>query len=202
MSEPRTGTQELRAAAKEPEEPMAEEGSLEREEVRAEAATIDAYRNPPNIELKSENCCECIVRFYELLTSAKASTLNRAELFTLTGDGDNKDHDTGIYITVKTSDDKALLASINNADSSGKDMTEYNDDSHHIVPLVIEAPGATKDTCGQFKVRMWIKTNGNDEWDIDDARVTLYFSDGTTLVAEQLGFNLINDGASTNFAAP
>ncbi|MGW2956197.1 hypothetical protein [Streptomyces eurythermus] len=129
------------------------------------------------------------------------ATLSRAELFTLTGDGDNKDHDTGIYITVKTSDEKSLLASINNADSSGKDMTTYNDDSHHIVPLVVEAPGARKSDCSGFRVRMWIKTNGNDNWTIDVARVTLYFSDGTTLVAEKLGFNLDGDGASAEFAS-
>ncbi|MFF9586447.1 hypothetical protein [Streptomyces achromogenes] len=128
-------------------------------------------------------------------------TLSRAELFTLTGDGDNKDHDTGIYITVKTSDDRSLLASINNADSSGKDMTTYNDDSHHIVPLVVEAPGTGKPDCSGFRVRMWIKTNGNDNWTIDDARVTLYFSDGTTLVAEKFGFNLDGDGATAEFAA-
>ncbi|GHG93105.1 hypothetical protein [Streptomyces rubradiris] len=128
-------------------------------------------------------------------------TLSRAELFTLTGDDDNKDHDTGIYITVKTSDEKSLLASINNADSSGKDMTTYNDDSHHIVPLVVEAPGARKWECSGFRVRMWIKTNGNDNWTIDVARVTLYFSDGTTLVAEKFGFNLDGDGATAEFAS-
>ncbi|MFI2205398.1 hypothetical protein ACH47Z_32370 [Streptomyces sp. NPDC020192] len=130
-----------------------------------------------------------------------SSILFRAELFTLTGDSDNKDPDTGIYVTVKTSDEKSLLASINNADSSGKDMTTYNDDSHHIVPLVVEAPGATKSDCGGFKVRMWIKTNGSDNWSIDDARVTLYFSDGTTLVAERLNFNLDGDGAGAEFAS-
>ncbi len=129
-------------------------------------------------------------------------TLDRAELFTLTGDGDNKDPDTGIYITVKTQDSKSLLASVNNADSSGKDMTKYNDDSHHIVPLVVEGPGTSKADCAGFRVRMWIKTNGKDKWTIDDARVTLYFSDGTTLVAEKQSFNLENDGASTEFAAP
>ncbi|MEC3993036.1 hypothetical protein VSR01_05570 [Actinacidiphila sp. DG2A-62] len=129
------------------------------------------------------------------------ATLSRVELFTLTGDEDNKDHDTGIYVTVKTGDEQSLLASVSNADSSGKDMTTYNDDSHHIVPLVVEAPGALKSDCRGFKVWMWIKTNGNDNWSVDDARVTLYFSDGTTLVAEQLGFSLDGDGAATEFAS-
>ncbi len=129
-------------------------------------------------------------------------TLLRAELFTLTGDDDNKDHDTGIYITVKSGDEKILIASVNNADSSGKDMTEYNDDSHHIVPLVVEAPGATRSICEGFKVRMWIKTNGSDKWTIDDARITLYFSDGTTLVADKYNFALEDDGDSTDFNSP
>ncbi|WP_258565294.1 hypothetical protein [Streptomyces sp. WELS2] len=128
-------------------------------------------------------------------------TLSRAELFTLTGDDDNKDHDTGIYVTVKTGDERSLLASINNADSSGKDMTTYNDDSHHFVPLVVEAPGAGKSECSGFRVRMSIKTNGNDNWSIDVARVTLYFSDGITLVADKFGFNLDGDGATAEFAA-
>jgi hypothetical protein len=149
-----------------------------------------------------DELCFCLLRLYELISAPKQPTLIRAELFTLTGDGDNKDHDTGIYLIVKTSDDRTLLASVNNADSSGKDMTEYNDDSHHIVPLVVEAPGVTKGDCGGFKVHMSIKTNGDDTWTIDDARVTLYFSDGTTLVAEQFDFSLVNDGASTDFAAP
>jgi hypothetical protein len=60
---------------------------------------------------------------------------------------------------------------VNNTDSSGKDMTEYNDDSHHTVPLAIEAPGITKDDCVGFKVHMFIKTNGNETWPVDDTRV-------------------------------
>jgi hypothetical protein len=155
---------------------------------------IDAAAQQP------DQSCACMLKLYELIAVTRQPTLRRAELFTLTGDDDNKDPDTGIYITVKTADDRALLASINNADSSGKDMTTYNDDSHHIVPLVVEAPGISKEDCRGFNVRMWIKTKGNDTWTIDDARVTLYFGDGTTLVAEQLAFSLVNDGASTDFA--
>jgi len=143
--------------------------------------------------------CDCLLRFYELLNQTKEPTLERAELFTLTGDGDNKDHDTGIYVSVKTADGSTELASINGADSSGKDMTEYNDDSSRIVPLVIDAPGTTKGQSSGYRVHMWIKTNGDDTWDIDVARTTLYFSDGTNLVAEQTGFQLVNDGASTDF---
>jgi hypothetical protein len=78
-------------------------------------------------------------------------------------------------------------------------MTEYNDDSSHIIPLVVDAPGATKSQSSGYKVHMWIKTNRDDTWDIDVARTTLYFSDGTNLVAEQTGFQLVNDGAATDF---
>lgn len=129
-------------------------------------------------------------------------TLDRAELFTLTGDDDNKDHDTGIYVTVKSYDGKSMLASVNGADSSGKDATTYNDDSHHIVPLTVEGAGTSKYDARGFKVRLSIKTNGNDEWDIDEARVTLYFRDGTTLVADKYDFTLDGDEAAADFQAP
>jgi hypothetical protein len=160
---------------------------------------LDVNRTPEN---PCGNLCECLLKLYELVNQSKRPTLVRAELFTLTGDGDNKDHDTGIFVSVKTADGKMQLASISNADSSGKDMTEYNDDSYHIVPLGIDAPGASKANCDQFTVHMWIKTNGDDTWDIDLARVTLYFSDSTNLIAEKPNFQLVNDGASTDFISP
>lgn len=53
--------------------------------------------------------CDCLLRFYELLNQSKEPTLQRAELFTLTGDGDNKDHDTGIYVSVKSNDGSTEL---------------------------------------------------------------------------------------------
>ena len=147
-------------------------------------------------------CCDCILSFYQLLTKAKEPTLVRAELFTLTGDDDNKDKDTGIFLSVKTSDATMELAGISNADSSGKDATEYNDDSYHIVPLMVSAPGATRSQCTGFRVRMWQKTNGNDTWSVDLARVTLYFNDGTNIVAERNNFSLVDDGDSVSFNSP
>lgn len=167
-----------------------------------EEVPVNVLREGPTSKHPCTDLCNCLLRLYEILTQSKQPTLVRAELFTLTGDGDNKDHDTGIFVSVKTASGKMQLASISNADSSGKDMTTYNDDSYHIVPLEVNAPGATKADCDKFQVRMWIKTNGDDTWDIDLARVTLYFSDSTNLVAEQIKFQLINDGASTNFSSP
>jgi hypothetical protein len=156
----------------------------------------------PTQEGRCAELCDCLLRFHQILTQRKPGTLMRAELFTLTGDGDNKDHDTAIFVSVKSADNRIQLASASNADASGKDMTEYNDDSYHIVPLVVDSPGSTKDECTSFNVRLMIKTNGNDTWTIDIARVTLFFTDGTNLVAEKTSFELVNDAAFTDFSAP
>ncbi len=131
---------------------------------------------------------------------AAGPVLLRAELFTLTGN-DNKDKDTGIDIEVLTADGRTLLAFIGNADSSGTDATEYNDNSAHTVPLIIFSPGAPRDACIGFTVHMSISTNGNDTWKIRQARVALLFSDGNTLIAEKDNFQLKNNGASTDFSS-
>jgi hypothetical protein len=178
------------------------QSSAQGESPALEEVPLDVLRGEPTPENPCASISDSLLRLYEILTESKQPTLERAELFTLTGDSDNKDHDTGIFVSVKSADGKMQLASISNADSSGKDMTEYNDDSYHIVPLGVDAPGATKADCNQFKVHMSIKTNGDDTWSIDLARVTLYFSDGTNLVAERANFRLVNDGASTDFSSP
>jgi hypothetical protein len=157
---------------------------------------------PPASEGKCADLCDCLLRFHQILTQTKPPTLMRAELFTLTGDEDNKDGDTAIFVSVKTSNNKVQLASVSNADASGKDMTEYNDDSYHIVPLVVDSPGSTKDECARFNVRLMIKTHGADTWTIDIARVTLFFTDGTNLVAERTSFDLVDDAALVDFSAP
>jgi hypothetical protein len=123
-----------------------------------------------------------------------------AELLTHTND-DNKDHDTGIYATVETADGTALLAELNNADSSGDDATEYNDGSYHSIALPVTAWGMPKSLCRQFRVHLQQQTYGHDTWKFN-ARVILYFSDGTDLVADAFGIRLVNNGASTDFQAP
>jgi len=156
-------------------------------------------------ESQKRDCsCDCIIKLVELLLAAqsKEPTLIRAELLTLTGDAGNKDQDTAIFLSVKTSDGRMELASVTNADASGKDMTTYNDDSYHIIPLVLEAPGAVKSQCGQFRVKLFIKTHGNNEWPLDLIRVILYFGDGTNLVAQGIPGVLNGDGAHTEFSAP
>jgi len=130
---------------------------------------------------------------------AAEPTLVRAELITHT-DGDNKDHDTGIFATVTSQDGRRLLAQILNADSSGTDATEYNDDSVQIVRLVVEDDQVTKSDSDGFKVRLAIQTNGHDTWKFD-AQVILYFSDGTNLFAERRNISLVNNRAQVAFAA-
>lgn len=178
------------------------QNSTEGESASTDGISADVARSGLARDNPCSDLCECLLRLYELLTQSKQPTLIRAELFTLTGDDDDKDHDTGIFVSVKSGDGKTQLASVSNADSSGKDMTGYTDDSYHIVPLVVDAAGATKADCVQFRAHMWIKTNGSDTWSIDIARVTLYFSDGTNLVAEQDHFQLVDDGASADFSSP
>jgi hypothetical protein len=126
--------------------------------------------------------------------------LVRAELFTHTNN-DNKDHDTGIYLSVTTADGRTLLAGRSNADNSGDDSTEYNDYSDHTVPLTVLAPGAQKTQSGQFRVHLWQRTHGNDTWKFN-AQVSLDFSDGTNLVASRDNIVLRNNNASIDFQAP
>jgi hypothetical protein len=50
--------------------------------------------------------------------------LTKVIFFSHTND-DNKDHDTGVYVKVWTSDVKTVIAHANNRDNSGDDGTEY-----------------------------------------------------------------------------
>src|SRR5437899_3351083 len=79
--------------------------------------------------------------------------LLKADFFSETGD-DNKDHDTGVWVTVKTEDETILLAHVDNADNSGSDATEYNDGSKHTINLTVDSPGAPRDKCLNFKVHL------------------------------------------------
>jgi hypothetical protein len=127
-------------------------------------------------------------------TSSKPEpTLVFADLLTHTKD-DNKDKDTGIYVTVTTRNEASLLAQIVSADSSADDATEYNDGSDHDVALVVENVGAKKSDCKGFEVSIAIRTTGglgHDTWKFD-ALVILTFSDGTNLIAQKKGINLTN----------
>lgn len=122
-----------------------------------------------------------------------------AQLDTHTND-DDKDHDTGIYVDVKTSDRSGLICQCKNADNSGDDGTQYKDFSDHTVPLNIVAIGIKKSACAGFHVHMWQHTKGHDTWKFN-ATVLLKFSDGSNLHADVSNVKLVNDGASIDFDA-
>ncbi len=132
--------------------------------------------------------------------AADDPVLVKAVLSTHTNDED-KDHDTGIYVDVKTSDGSGKIAQCKNADNSGDDGTQYKNNSDHDVSLEIVSIGIKKSACKGFKVHMWQHTKGNDTWRFKPS-VILSFSDGTTLLAEGGNTELKNDGASTDFSAP
>jgi hypothetical protein len=126
--------------------------------------------------------------------SLEEPRLVRAELLTHTND-DNKDGDTGIYVTVTTKDTTSLLARIINADSSNSDATAYNDGSDHFVELVVQNSAATPSVCRGFQVTIAIRPTGglcHDTWHFD-AQVVLYFSDGSTLLAEKGDLSLSSE---------
>lgn len=133
------------------------------------------------------------------LGTAKAEDpkIDRVEFFSHTND-DNKDHDTGVYVYVHSKDGKTELAKIENADNSPNDDTEYNDGSDHTLKLVVINTGARKSDCADFKVTVKQRTNGNDTWKFN-GKVTIFFTDGTTLVKSKDGIILKNNDASDGF---
>jgi len=121
-------------------------------------------------------------------------TLQSAEFSSRTNN-ENKDKDTGVYVYVYTRDGGTLLAQIENADNSDKDATEYNNGSDHTIKLTVLSPGSTRDACAGFKVKVKSKANGNDKWQFN-ARVTLYFNDGTNLSKGKDGIELNSRGSN------
>jgi hypothetical protein len=153
----------------------------------------------------TDELCACLERFYELLTARREPTLYRAELYTLTGAMFAKHEEVGVYVEVKTADDRTLLAYTTNADT-GYGFYYYLN-SVHVVPLVTASTGIAKADCLGFKVRLWISFSaealpGLNPWQLDLARIMLAFTDGTVLVAENRDFQLLGDEATALFAAP
>src|SRR2546421_3136273 len=124
--------------------------------------------------------------------------LIKATFFSHTND-DNKDHDTGIYVKVRTEDGSSLIAHADNRDNSGDDGTEYKDGSDHQFDLDLDAPGLGKSSARNFKVQVCQHTHGHDTWKFN-GRVVLYFSDKLNLEAHADSIELKNDGACTDFA--
>lgn len=124
-----------------------------------------------------------------------SALLTRAEFWSHTNN-DNKNKDTGVYVYVNGG--ATALAQIENADDSEKDPTEYKNGSDHTIALTLLSPGSTKDECQNFTVRVKQKPAGEDTWKFN-ARVTLWFSDGTNLQKTMDGLVLENAGAEDHF---
>ena len=114
---------------------------------------------------------------------------------------EDKDHDTGVYVKVSSSDGSGIIAHADNRDNSGDDGTQYKDNSDHEFGLDIDARAIRKSACRGFLVHLWINTPGNDTWRLN-GWVRLDFSDGSNFVANLGNTELKNDGASVDFSSP
>ena len=129
--------------------------------------------------------------------AAAEPVLIKATFFSHTND-DNKDHDTGVYVRVKTSDGSSMIAHADNRDNSGDDGTEYKDGSDHQFDLDLDAAGLEKSSAANFRVQVCQHTHGHDTWKFN-GRVVLFFSDKSNLVSSRDGIELKNDGACADF---
>lgn len=130
----------------------------------------------------------------------QSPALIKATLFTHTNDED-KDHDTGVYVTVTSADGQTTIAHADNRDNSGDDGTQYKDGSDHQFDLDLDSPGMEKDSCKGYRVHVYIHTHGHDTWRFN-GRLVLYFTDHSNITASIDNVELKNDGASTDVSAP
>jgi hypothetical protein len=123
-----------------------------------------------------------------------AQLLTRAEFSSKTA-GDDKDHDTGVWVKVVAADGKTKLAEIANADNSSGESTHYNDNTSHTIKLKVDNGRATRHQCEKFKFKVGTKANGNDNWKFS-ARVTLYFEKAKPLVEHITNADLNSTGST------
>lgn len=128
----------------------------------------------------------------KVLAEDNEPTLLKAEFVSHTIN--DKDSDTGVYVYIDSNDGKTHFAQIENADNSSKRETGYDGGSDHTVKLTVLKPSFTKQECMGFKVTVAAKANGSDKWQLN-GRTTLYFSDGTKLVAAKEGMVLNSRGS-------
>jgi hypothetical protein len=117
-------------------------------------------------------------------TRAAEPVLLKATVTTHTND-DDKDHDTCVFVDVKSADGDSIIAHAENHECSSDDSKQYKDGSDHTFDLSVDGVGMEKSAARGFTVHMWQETHngrGHDTWKFN-ATVTLFFSDRTTLVA-------------------
>ncbi len=127
---------------------------------------------------------------------AQAPVLIKATFFSHTNEY-QKSLDTGVYITVSTSNASSILAQAVHRDSE----ILYAYGSDHQFDLDLNRPRIAKADCKGFKVHISIHTHAKNTWRFN-GRVVLYFSDHTSITADSGHAELSNDGASDDFSAP
>jgi hypothetical protein len=106
---------------------------------------------------------------YIRLTSAK---------ITFETTDDDKDHDTAVFVYVRSRNDGKLLAYIENADSSEYEYTNYKDHSEHSISLSFDR--VRKADCEDTQITIGSHPVGRDCW-MFDAKVELFFIDGSII---------------------
>ncbi|WP_265593974.1 hypothetical protein [Haloferula sp. BvORR071] len=117
--------------------------------------------------------------------------LQGAKIVFDTPDGDDKDKDTKITVTLYTKENneyKRIVASKKDFDG---DNTTYEDPSKHEKELDIQGE-ITRAQVDGLRVVIEVQTNGNDTW-IFNYKVQLNFADGTTLEKGADGVKLKED---------
>ena len=120
--------------------------------------------------------------------------------FTSNTGGDDKDHDTGVFVRVFKRDGVTLIAAIDNADNC--DNCHYDDHTTHSFVVPVSSPNLTPADCGGFIYKVGSRASGNDNWDIDSTSVDIVFDDGSDLNKSSGGFSLNSRGSQLVWAGP
>ena len=149
-----------------------------------------------------------------ITTMASAQTLTQAALRTHT-DGEDKDHDTAVFVYVTESNGTKVIAQVAYAAASGP--YGFADNEWHDIPVPLSGTALlTKAECQHFKYKIGIQahggtlgnttadfsldklpfltlTGGNDRWKFDGWLI-LTFSDGSTLSSDKLKQDMNSTG--------
>jgi len=120
--------------------------------------------------------------------------------FTSQTGGDDKDHDTGVFIRILTADQKTLIASIDNADNCNN--CHYDDHTTHSFNVNVNSPALTKSDCAGFVYFVGSRANGNDNWDLDGTSIDIVFDNRDDLTKSSGGFSLNSRGSALVWAGP
>jgi hypothetical protein len=108
--------------------------------------------------------------------------------FTSQTGGDDKDHDTGVFVRVWTQNQQTLITHVDNADNC--DNCHYDDHTTHSISLNVDSANLAEADCIGFVYQVGSRANGNDNWDIDQTSVQIVFDNGHSAQKSSGGFSL------------